>query len=575
MASNALTQVSGAVQSGVQAASAGLSRIADLILGGIRAFVATAVLPIVDRTEHKLVRALTRARRHALKAIRRNRDEHLQALPPAGEGGGEATPEAAEALRQIGQEATESNRQIVETFEQKTSSTVGSVLNAIAEGAARIATHIAGVVAGAIAAVVAKVQAIVEGLRQIVGAVRDFVQSLIQEAVTAIAGAVQFVRDLVEQPAKQLVEFATSAWNRLTGFVGGLVGRALRGDFSIPGLSDIIGRVRPEDLRAGPPVKLPPPGPITLPSLEKLLFVIAVVGVLVVAAFPELAVVIAALVALGFTEAVAFVIVGAVAILVLVVVLLLLYLLFKLLTRKGKKPKDPKPTITPESDLNAPDGSPKTRTDVGVGERVVFKGSAAGQWTASGGAPGTGSGTSFAWRAPNRANSITITLTVGSESATVTMNVLEPNGMSAIKDSEDTIPAGTQGAGMTLNFKFSPVKVSFGNAGIREVAGPASNITGYYLLHGMPHHHNPGPPNFHAIAEDNTLANGVRDRAAQRGYPSPWGDGTFHWEIPNKFKVMSESGDGKQFTQTIQAFLIDPTGKTTITKAGEKVERTP
>jgi hypothetical protein len=40
--------------------------------------------------------------------------------------------------------------------------------------------------------------------------------------------------------------------------------------------------------------------------------------------------------------------------------------------------------------------------------------------------------------------------------------------------------------------------------------------------------------------------------------------------------VITETGDGKEYTHTKQEFTIaDPTGKTTITKAGEKVERTP
>ena len=107
---------------------------------------------------------------------------------------------------------------------------------------------------------------------------------------------------MVEEPARQLVEFASGAWSRLTSFVGGLVRRVLSGDFGLPSLSEMIGQLSPADLRAGGPITKPRPGPITLPGLRDILLVIAIAGALVVAAFPQLAVVVAALLALGLTR---------------------------------------------------------------------------------------------------------------------------------------------------------------------------------------------------------------------------------------------------------------------------------
>jgi len=92
----------------------------------------------------------------------------------------------------------------------------------------------------------------------------------------------------------------------------------------------------------------------------------------------------------------------------------------------------------------------------------------------------------------------------------------------------------------------------------------------------MPHYHNAGPVKFFPISEDNKLRPPAVDTAAQSGYPAPWDKGSFHWKIPNKFRVITESGDGKEYTIVIQEFTMEgPSGKTKITKAGEQVERTP
>jgi hypothetical protein len=260
---------------------------------------------------------------------------------------------------------------------------------------------------------------------------------------------------------------------------------------------------------------------------------------------------------------------------VLVLVLVALYLLFKLLRRKLRRPKKPKLEITHETDLDATDGSPKTRTTVGVGELVRFKGTAAGAWTATAGKPATGTGKSFTWTAPDRPAGATVTLTSGSDTASVSLDVFQPSDISAMKLREISFPPGRQGAGMVLNFRFAPLNVSFGNAEAREVEGPASDIDGYYTEVGMPHFHKiKGHGTFFRIGEDNTFAK-VRDIAQQGNFPEPWDKGSFHWMIPNKFRVANEGGDGEKFTDVKQEFIIDETGKTTIKKAGAEVERTP
>ena len=95
------------------------------------------------------------------------------------------------------------------------------------------------------------------------------------------------------------------------------------------------------------------------------------------------------------------------------------------LARKTKAP--PVPKIKPKTKFKAPSGG-RSRTDVGVGEEVTFTSNVAGAWTASGGTPAASvaNGKKFNWTASDRAASITITLTAGTQTATTTMTVIEP-----------------------------------------------------------------------------------------------------------------------------------------------------
>jgi hypothetical protein len=234
-------------------------------------------------------------------------------------------------------------------------------------------------------------------------------------------------------------------------------------------------------------------------------------------------------------------------------------------------PPAPTPTITSETTFSAPDGSPKTRDNVGVGEKVTFTGSQAGTWKASSGKPVTAaSGPKLVWTAPDRAATVTIELTVAKAIATKTITVLEPTGIFGTKIGSDfTFPAGTQGAGMKLTFNYNPMTVSFGNVFAREVSGPASNVQGYFTSQSAADLHHDSGDTFTRIAADNKDT--APDTASFSGEPKPWTDGGFDWVIPNKFKTVTEAGDGKQFTTMTQSFKIEGppnAGRSTVTKDG-------
>ena len=232
------------------------------------------------------------------------------------------------------------------------------------------------------------------------------------------------------------------------------------------------------------------------------------------------------------------------------------------------------PGISIETTFAAPDGSGKSRRKVGVGERVTFTGSKTGEWKASGGAPlAQATGTRFVWTAPERAATLKVSLKSGKYTRDVSMNVLEPNAITAKKKEEMTFRRGRQGVGMKLKFIYHPKTVSFGNADAREVSGPATNVRGYFATHGGNYHHDSGDT-FYPINHDNW--DSATDTAAMWNYPAPWTRGGYDWVIPNRFKVRTEAGDGKKFTDVTQSFTIDGSdGTSTVSKGGESTERTP
>ncbi|MEQ9290062.1 MAG: DUF4157 domain-containing protein [Cyclobacteriaceae bacterium] len=237
--------------------------------------------------------------------------------------------------------------------------------------------------------------------------------------------------------------------------------------------------------------------------------------------------------------------------------------------------------ITHLTVFSAPSGNPASRKDVAVGEVVDFKGNMPGDWTADKGDPANrGANNDFKWTAPNRAATAKITLefkAMTKKEASVNMNVVEPDAVvgTKISDVNDGFRDGYAGVGMEVQFTYRPLNVSFGNIKVKEVSGPATNVSGYYKKvqeSGDDLYHDSGD-HFTQIKENN------EDSAADQVSTieetlKPYEDGTYDWVIPNHFKVKGEGGD-KYFTDVTQAHQIWASGKLKITKAGAEVERTP
>ena len=232
-------------------------------------------------------------------------------------------------------------------------------------------------------------------------------------------------------------------------------------------------------------------------------------------------------------------------------------------------------TITSRTVKASPGGAANTRTRIGVGEVIVFTGNRAGNWSVNNGTTiGATNGLSLRWRAPAIGGISTIRLTSGGTTATISMNVVPPNGLSMTNvNAPHALTAGTAGACMLPNVTILPLDVNLGATQWLEVPGPGTNVTGYFTqFSAATLFHNPNP-NYLGFDDNNT---GLHDHAAWHAVPSPHSNGTFQWVIPNRYKLDGEpDASGRLFTTTTQLFTMDGSGTMTISKGGAFVSRTP
>lgn len=239
-----------------------------------------------------------------------------------------------------------------------------------------------------------------------------------------------------------------------------------------------------------------------------------------------------------------------------------------------KKKKEKHPKLKHKTLKSAPNGKSDKRKEVGVGERVQFDSDKEGNWTATSGTPAAQAGGKvYIWKAPNRAGNATIKLVVGEFEITRNFEIIEPDRITTDKVSEIPYPAGSQGAGMKLKFKYHPMSVNLTNVETKEVSGPASSISGYFTRFAAAALRHASGDAFFAIGPNNRDT--ATDEASGSGYPKPWKRGYFEWNIPNHFRVIGEAGDGKLFHTMTQSFSFHKSGRTVIRKGGSHVSRTP
>ncbi|WP_206001827.1 phage tail protein [Paraburkholderia aromaticivorans] len=552
-----------------------LSRVTGLVVSGIGRVLSTALNPGLNRLESQITNAIGKGEQSALSAIRKNRQQHIKALadavhPAAGGGNGgngkSATGDALADIRAIAQEAMANNRAIIQTFDAKISGTVASLFHTLAAGVAKVIQGITTGLARAVQTAVTRVGQVVQALEQAVESVIGLVQSVVQPVMATVAAMLDWMRSVVQAPVDTLLSAATNISTRIGNLASTLARALLSGGGVLASIGDAI---RGFTTARGPITKpRPPGGPITLPGVRVVLAAFFVVGALIVYLVPELAIVITALVALGLTEAAAFIVVGVAVIVVLVLALLVLVLLIRLITKR-LRPRPPSCKITTRTSVSAPDGSPDSRASVGVNEQVELTASTAVSWSAKGGTiTPTGPSTSI-WTAPDKASSCVITAQPpgGARSCSVTVVAHAPSHRSLINPAPQSYTAGRAGSGFVAQVVIQPTNVSFSRIQVREDT-VMSVASGYYdtVLHW-----NNIPHKLGAWLAVDVKNSGIRDTVgsvAPDGTPPPFSKGKFHWPIPQEYRV---GGTGSPINYSTGDHIQEMTGSTgeeTTTKEG-------
>jgi hypothetical protein len=232
------------------------------------------------------------------------------------------------------------------------------------------------------------------------------------------------------------------------------------------------------------------------------------------------------------------------------------------------------------ADANTP--ADKKRTKLGVGETVflLLKPSSLPSpiWTLEG-TPGTTilttNGSTANLDASTRASTPKVKVTTSSKALTIDYNIIEPTGETATKSSETPYPSGQQGAGMVLDITTQPTDVSFGNVEVIEIDKGTSNVTGFFSSYPsteLQHH----PTSTWTVL---TSQNKWADIAYFNnwGTAATWKNGGFQWAIEVRWRVTTrETGQGAFLANRTQVFsIVDSTGKSTVSKLGQSVTRTP
>ncbi len=249
----------------------------------------------------------------------------------------------------------------------------------------------------------------------------------------------------------------------------------------------------------------------------------------------------------------------------------------------GGGPTPPPPTVTTATVAAAPDGGANTRQRVGPGEFVDLTASAAVTWTAAAGTLSVASGPATRWIAPET-GSVAVTATpAGGPPTVTTFQVVPPDSIRMRRAVVNPIPAGQAGADMLTDVDFGHTDVSFSRVQWLEDPGPPSAVHGYFAFGNgaaMDLNHHPNPA-FVTLRPDNHF---LHDHCGsgfplappfRRFFPPPmfFGGGWF-WSIPNRFRILGSGSGGTPFVTTLQFFLVDSSGTTTVSKQGANITRT-
>jgi hypothetical protein len=211
----------------------------------------------------------------------------------------------------------------------------------------------------------------------------------------------------------------------------------------------------------------------------------------------------------------------------------------------------------------------RARTDIGVGERVnVTFSLGEATWSLAGdGFLSSTTGATIVYRAPSRAQSVTLTATGGGCTATITFNIIAPTGVRM--ERIDTLHQQNKpNIGMHTRIFILPDTVNFHNIQVKEleVNGHASGI--YSCKEGAPHGASPDPADATTtvragfgtrIDGDDTIFSGFCAASPNAGV------GNSSWAIPWQYAL--RGGTFRPITTVNQLHSCDAAGALRASKA--------
>ena len=228
---------------------------------------------------------------------------------------------------------------------------------------------------------------------------------------------------------------------------------------------------------------------------------------------------------------------------------------------------------------------PNSRRTIGIGEEITFSVNRAAQWTVPG-TPTRGSHRSLSHRflTPGRH---TVTAQAGTQRASIQINVVVPS-IRVRKLREITLPSGTVGALMHLQFTLTPTGVSFSHLQFRERECNADNVWGYFHAHRTTYRqtlrHVPQVrPVWTGVDAQNNVTSpdqaGFQLNASGMNWPITAGG--FRWPIPDEYQIGTRTF--RFLRPMTQSIRFDPAsgatrppfrGTITVWKGSQRVRRT-
>lgn len=222
------------------------------------------------------------------------------------------------------------------------------------------------------------------------------------------------------------------------------------------------------------------------------------------------------------------------------------------------------------------------RKELGVGEKVdvgflpAITFSSVNSSVASGGITPNGEA-SYRYKAPTKAcNDEVVFAAPTGDCCSIPFSILEPTGnivVNVASNLENHLNiAGT--FEIYFDLVLAPTNVSFRDRiEVAEIGMVSTDATGYFAnpsLSGLLDHGQHGAGKWIAIKASNFA--GMDTVCPGALYP-PFSNGSFTWPIPNHWRMVGDSGDGKYFCNNDQRFAITTNGTTSVWKFGRRGTR--